>query len=87
MNWQAVVILLRNVFAYSDIHVVEHTFESYGVHALSSEGDPNFYVEDEVEQYSKEIHPHEKNLETDLGEIRNLANLLAMDSSLFSREK
>ena len=46
MNWQEVVKLLRDVFAYSDIHVVVYTLESHGVHAMSSEGDPEFYAED-----------------------------------------
>ena len=44
MNWHEVVKLLRDVFAYSDIHVVVYTLESHGVHALSSEGDPEFYA-------------------------------------------
>ena len=35
MNWQEVVKLLRDVFAYSDIHIVVYTLESHGVHALS----------------------------------------------------
>ena len=65
MNWQEVVKLLRDVFAYSDIHVVVYTLESHGVHALSSEGDPEFYAEDEVERYSEEFYLDEKDLETD----------------------
>ena len=39
--------------------------ESHGVHALSSEGDPEFYAEDEIERYSEEFHLNEKDLETD----------------------
>ena len=65
MSWQETVTLLRDVFAYSDIHVVVYTQEGHGVHALSSEGDLEFYVEDEVERYSEEVHLNEKNLETD----------------------
>ena len=42
MNWLDVVELLRDVFAYSDIHVVVYTLESHGVHAMSSEGDLEF---------------------------------------------
>ena len=49
MNWQGVVKMLRDVFAYSDIHVVVYTLESHGVQAMSSEGDPEFYAEDELE--------------------------------------
>ena len=63
-NWQEVVKLLRDVFAYSDIHVV-YTLESHGVHAMSSKGDPEFYAEDEIERYSEESYLDEKDLETD----------------------
>ena len=65
MNWQDVVKSLRDVFAYSDIHIVVYTLESHGVHALSSEGDPEFYAEDEIERYSEEFYLNEKDLETD----------------------
>ena len=65
MNWQEVVKLLRDVFAYSDIHVVVYTLEGHGVHAMSSEGDPEFYAEDEIERYSEEFYLDEKDLETD----------------------
>ena len=64
-NWQEFVKLLRDVFACSDIHVVLYTLESHGVHAMSSEGDPEFYAEDEIERYSEEFHLDEKDLETD----------------------
>ena len=36
MNWQEVVKLLRDVFAYSDIHVVVYTLEIHCVFAMSS---------------------------------------------------
>ena len=65
MNWQEVVKLLRDVFAYSDIHVVVYTLESHGVHAMSSEGDPEFFAEDEKERYSEKLYLDEKDLETD----------------------
>ena len=65
MNRQEVVKLLRNVFAYSDSHVVVYILESHGVHALSSEVDPEFYAEDEMERYSEEFQLNEMDLETD----------------------
>ena len=65
MNWQEVVKLLCDVFAYSDIHDVEYTLESHGVHTMSSEGDPEFYAEDEIERYNEEFYLDEKDLETD----------------------
>ena len=65
MNWRDVVKLLRDIFAYSDIHIAVYTLESHGVHAMSSEGDPEFYAEGEIERYSEEFHLNEKDLETD----------------------
>ena len=65
MNWQEVVKLLRDVFAYSDVHVAVCTLKSNGVHAMSSEGDPEFYAEVEIERYSEEFYLDEKDLETD----------------------
>ena len=65
MNWQEVVKLLRYIFAYSNIRIVVYTLEENGVHALSSEGDPDFYAEDEIERYSEELYLNDKDLETD----------------------
>ena len=65
MNWQEVVKLLRDIFAYSNIRRVVHTLEEIGVHALSSEGDPGFYKEDEIERYSEEFYLNDEDLETD----------------------
>ena len=87
MNWQDVGKLLRDVFAYSDIHIVVYTLESHGVHALSSEGDPEFYAEDEIERYSEEFHLNEKDLETDFTRAQSRANLFSMNSFLFSERR
>ena len=65
MNWQEVVQLLRDVFAYSNIRIVVYTLEENGVQAFSSEGDPDFYAEDEIERYSEEFYLNDKDLETD----------------------
>ena len=64
MNWQEVVKLLKDFFAYSNIRIVVYTLEKNGVHALSSEGDPDFYAEDEIERYSEEFYLNDKDLET-----------------------
>ena len=66
MNWQEVVKLLRDIFAYSKIRLVVYTLEENGVHALSSEGEPDFYADDEIERYSEEFYLNDKYLETDL---------------------
>ena len=65
MNWQEVIKLLRDIFAYSNIRIVVYHLEENGVHALSSEGDPDFYGEDEIERYSEEFYLNYKELETD----------------------
>ena len=65
MNWQEVVKLLRDNFAYSNIRIVVYILEENGVHALSSEGDPDFYAEDEIERYREDFYLNDKDLETD----------------------
>ena len=46
MNWQQVVKLLRDISAYADVKLVVYTLEENGVHALSAEGDAEFYADD-----------------------------------------
>ena len=65
MNCQEVVKLLRDVLVYSNIRMVAYTLEENGVHALSSEGDPNFYAEDEIERYIEDFYLRDRDLETD----------------------
>ena len=65
MNWQEVVKLLRVTFGCSNIRIVVYTLEGNGVHALSAEGDPDFYVEDKIERYSEEFYLNDKDLEAD----------------------
>ena len=64
-NWQEVVKLLRDNFAYSNIRIVVYNLEENGLHALSSEGDPDFFAEDEIERYSEEFYLNDKDLQTD----------------------
>ena len=42
MNWQELVKLLRDLFAYADVQLVVYSLEENGVHALSAEGDAEF---------------------------------------------
>ena len=65
MNWQEVVKLLRDIFAYADLQLVVYTLEENGVHALSAEGDAEFYADDEIERYSEEFFLENRELETD----------------------
>ena len=55
MNWQEVVKLLRDMFAYAEVQIVVYTLEENGVLALSAEGDAEFYADDEIERYSEEF--------------------------------
>ena len=65
MNWQEVLRLLRDIFTYADVQIVVYTLEENGVHAMSAEGDAEFYAEDEIERYSEEFLPENRELETD----------------------
>ena len=47
------------------MQIVVYTFEENGVHALSAEGDSEFYAEDEIERYSEEFLLANHELETD----------------------
>ena len=62
MNWHYYSEIF---FAYSNIRIVVYILEENGVHALSSEGEPVFYAEDEIERYSEEFYLNDKDLETD----------------------
>ena len=63
MNWQDVV-KLRNIFACSDIRIVVHSLDEHAIHAMSAEGDPEVYAEDEIDRCSEEFHLNERELET-----------------------
>ena len=65
MNCQEVVKLLRDIFAYADVQLVVYTLEENGVHALSAEGDAEFYADDVIERYSEEFLLEKRELETD----------------------
>ena len=39
--------------------------DEHEVRAMSAEGDPEFYVQDEIDRYSEELHLNERELETD----------------------
>ena len=65
MNWQEVLKLLRNIFAYADLQISVYTLEENGVHALSAEGDAEFYAGDEIERYSEEFLLEKRELQTD----------------------
>ena len=53
MNWQDVVKLLRDIFACSDIQIVVYSLDEHAIHAMSAEGDPEVYAQDEIDRYSE----------------------------------
>ena len=65
MNWQDVAKLLRSIFAYLEIQIVVYSLDEHAIHALSAEGDPEFYTEDEIDHYGEEFHLNGRELETD----------------------
>ena len=65
MNWQEVVKLLRDIFAYDDVQTVVYAFGENGVHALSAEGDAEFYADDETERYTEEFFLENRELKTE----------------------
>ena len=65
MNWQDVVKLLRTFFAYPEKQIVVYSLDKHAFHAMSAEGDPEFFAEDEKDRYSEELNLNERELETD----------------------
>ena len=65
MNWQEIVKLLREIFAYADVQIVVYTLKENGVYALSAEGDADFYADDGIKRYSEEFLLENCELETD----------------------
>ena len=65
MNWQDVVKLLQDIFAYSNLQIVVYSLDEHALHAMYAEGDPEFYAEDGIDRCSEEFHLNERELETD----------------------
>ena len=65
MNWQDVVKLLRDNFAYSEIQIVVYSLDEHAIQAMSAEGDPEFNAKDEIDRYGEEFLLNEREVETD----------------------
>ena len=65
MNWQEVVKLLLDIFANAEVQIVVYTLKEDGVHALSAEGDAEFYADNEIERYSEDLLLENRELGTD----------------------
>ena len=87
MNWQEIVKLLRDIFASYDVQIVVYTLEEHGVHALSAEGDADFYADDEIERDSGEFPLENPELETDFMEDSKLCQPTRNEQFPVLREK
>ena len=87
MNWQELVKLLRVSFAYVDIQTVVYTLEENVVHALSVEGEAEFYADDEKERCSEEFLLEDRELKMTLLNFINPVNQLVTRNSQSSVEK
>ena len=88
MSWQEVVKLLGDI-SYADLQNVVNTLEENGVHAMSNEGDADFYADNETEQHSV-VSLENRELETDfiLGTLiffnRLVANIFQSSARSFT---
>ena len=55
MILQELVIILRDIFAYACVEIVVYALEENGVHAMSAEGDAEFYAGDKRERYREQF--------------------------------
>ena len=42
-----------------------YSLDEHAIHAMSADGDPEFYAEDEIDRYSEDFQLKERELETD----------------------
>ena len=64
VNWQEVVKLLQDIFAYANVKILVNTVEENGVYAKSAESDVGFYAEGKKERYSEKFFLKNRELET-----------------------
>ena len=64
-HWQEVLKLLVDIFAFADVQIVVYTLETNGAHAMSAEGDAEFYADKEMKRYSEELFLENSELDTD----------------------
>ena len=65
MKWQEVAKLLCDVLAYADVQIILYTLEEKGLHAMSVEGNAEFYADDEIRRYTEDFLLENCELETD----------------------
>ena len=64
-QWQVVTQYFQDVFAYSEIQLRIYTRNELDVYAMTTRGDPEHALEDEIQQLSEEFHLKHRELETD----------------------
>ena len=65
MNWHDVAKLIRDISAYAAVRIVVYILEESGIHAMSAEGDAEFFAANKIERYSEELFLDNHELETD----------------------
>ena len=87
INWQEVLKILRDFFAYADVQIVVYTLEEIGVHALLVEGDAKIHAHDEIKRYSEEFFRENLELKTDFTEDSKTCQPACDEQSPVLREK
>ena len=64
-QWQDVTQIIQDVFAYSEIQLRIYTRNELDVYAMTTRGDPEYALEDEIQQFSEQFHLKHRELETD----------------------
>ena len=64
-QWQDVTQIIQDIFAYSEIQLRIYTRNELDVYAMTTRGDPEYALEDEIQHFSEEFHLKHRELETD----------------------
>ena len=64
MNWQEFVKLLPDIFVYADVQSVVYTLKENGAHAMCTEGNAEFYNDDENQWQCENFFLENRVLET-----------------------
>ena len=64
-----------------------YSLDEHAVHAMSAEGDPELYAEDEIDRYGEEFHLNERELETDFTSDSNSCQSVCDEQFPLLRQK
>ena len=63
-QWQNNAQIIQDVFAYSEIQLRIYTRNELDVYAMTTRGDPEYALQDEIQQFSEKLHLKHRELET-----------------------